>query len=57
MTLKKPAPQPSRGNIMFNQLLREQVGRRNQEIARDNAQRRRQVQVTATPVARPEVAR
>lgn len=57
MTLKKPAPQPSRGNIMFNRLLREQVGRRNQEIARDNVQRRRQVQVTATPVARPGVAR
>lgn len=57
MTLKKPAPQPSRGNIMFNQLLREQLQRRNQEIARDNVQRRRQVQITATPVQRPEVAR
>ena len=57
MTLKKPAPQPSRGNIMFNRLLREQVGRRNQEIARDNADRRRQVQVSATPLPRPEVVR
>jgi hypothetical protein len=57
MTLKKPAPQPSRGNIMFNRLLREQVGRRNQEIARENSQRRRQVQITATPMRRPEAAR
>jgi hypothetical protein len=57
MTLKKPAPQPSRGNIMFNQLLRDQLVRRNQEIARDNVQRRRQVQVTATPVLRAEVVR
>jgi hypothetical protein len=57
MTLKKPAPQPSRGNIMFNQLLREQLGRRNQEIARDNALRRRQVQVSAIPLPRAEVAR
>ena len=57
MTLKKPAPQPSRANIRYNQLLREQLGRRNQEIARDNAQRRRQVQITATPVTRAEAAR
>lgn len=57
MTLKKPAPQPSRGNIMFNRLLREQVGRRNQEIARDNAQRRRQVQISAVPVARAGASR
>jgi hypothetical protein len=57
MTLKKPAPQPSRGNIRFNQLLREQVGRRNQEIARDNTLRRQQVQITAIPVRRVEAAR
>ncbi len=57
MTLKKPAPQPSRANLRYNQLLREQLGRRNQEIARDNALRRQQVQVTATPVARVEAAR
>ena len=57
MTLKKPAPQPSRANIRYNQLLREQLGRRNHEIGRDNAERRRQVQVTATPVPRPQAAR
>jgi hypothetical protein len=57
MTLKKPAPQPSRGNIMFNRLLREQVGRRNQEVARENAERRRQVQISAVPVARAGAAR
>jgi hypothetical protein len=43
--------------MMFNQLLREQVGRRNQEIARDNAQRRRQVQITVVPVPRAGGAR
>ena len=57
MTFKKPAPQPSRGNLMFNQLLREQVGRRNQEIARDNALRRQQVQITVAPLPRPGAAR
>jgi hypothetical protein len=57
MTLKKPAPQPSRGNLMFNQLLREQVGRRNQEIARDNAQRRQQVQINVVPLPKPGGAR
>jgi hypothetical protein len=57
MTLKKPAPQPSRGNVMFNQLLREQVGRRNQDIARENAQRRQQVQITAVPLPKAGGAR
>lgn len=57
MTLKKPAPQPSRGNMMFNQLLREQLGRRNQDIARENAQRRRQVQIAVTPLVRPGAGR
>jgi hypothetical protein len=52
MTLKKPAPQPARGNIMFNQLLREQLARRNQDIARDNAQRRQQVEIRVVPLPR-----
>ena len=42
---------------MFNQLLREQLGRRNQEIGRENALRRRQVQLTATPLQRAQAVR
>ncbi|MBI1967717.1 MAG: hypothetical protein HYS40_06985 [Gemmatimonadetes bacterium] len=52
MTLKKPAPQPARANILYNRLLREQLARRNQEIARENATRRQQVELTVVPVAR-----
>ena len=51
MTLRKPAPQPARGNILYNQLLREQIARRNGEIAQENARRRQQVAITVTPVA------
>lgn len=50
MTLKKPAPQPARANILYNNLLREQLARRNQEIARENVSRRQQVELTATPL-------
>lgn len=53
MTLKKPAPQPARGNILYNQLLREQISRRNTEIAQENTRRRQQVSLTVAPVARP----
>lgn len=52
MTLKKPAPQPARGNILYNQLLREQIARRNAEIAQENTRRRQQVALTIAPVAR-----
>src|SRR6266581_2643087 len=52
MTLKKPAPQPARGNILYNQLLREQITRRNAEIAQENTRRRQQVALTVAPVAR-----
>lgn len=49
--LRKPAPQPARGNILYNRLLREQLTRRNAEIAQDNIRRRQQValRVVATP--------
>jgi len=50
MTLKKPAPQPARGNILYNQLLREQIARRNAEIAQENTRRRQQVALTVAPV-------
>jgi len=49
MTLKKPAPQPARGNILYNQLLREQIARRNAEIAQENTRRRQQVALTVAP--------
>jgi hypothetical protein len=57
MTLKKPAPQPARGNILYNQLLREQIARRNTEIAQENVRRRQQVALTIVPVARAGGAR
>ena len=50
MTLKKPAPQPARGNILYNSLLREQIARRNAEIAQENTRRRQQVALTVAPV-------
>ncbi|MDP3911735.1 MAG: hypothetical protein Q8Q14_15225 [Gemmatimonadales bacterium] len=52
MMLRKPAPQAARGNILYNQLLREQIARRNAEIAQENIRRRQQVAVTVVPVAR-----
>ncbi|HET8713617.1 MAG TPA: hypothetical protein VFM23_08035 [Gemmatimonadales bacterium] len=57
MTLKKPAPQPARGNILYNSLLREQIARRNAEIAQENTRRRQQVALTVAPVARAGAAR
>ena len=57
MTLKKPAPQPARGNILYNSLLREQIARRNTEIAQENTRRRQQVALTVAPVARTGAAR
>jgi hypothetical protein len=50
VTLRKPAPQPARGNILYNRLLREQIARRNEETARENVQRRQQVQLTVVPL-------
>jgi len=50
MTLRKPAPRPAQGNILYNRLLREQIARRNQEIAKENVQRRQQVQLTVVPL-------
>ena len=57
MTLKKPAPQPARGNILYNSLLREQISRRNTEIAQENTRRRQQVALTVAPVVRAGGAR
>src|SRR5256712_1728563 len=57
MTLKKPAPQPARGNILYNSLLREQIARRNTEIAQENTRRRQQVALTVVPLSRPGAGR
>ncbi len=50
--LRKPAPQPARGNILYNRLLREQLTRRNAEIAQDNVRRRQQVALRVVPLPR-----
>jgi hypothetical protein len=57
MTLRKPAPRPAEGNILYNRLLRDQIARRNQDIAQENIGRRRQVQLTAVPLPKPTGAR
>ncbi|HYT82681.1 MAG TPA: hypothetical protein VEK86_04475, partial [Gemmatimonadales bacterium] len=50
MMLRKPGRRPAEGNILYNRLLREQIVRRNQEIAKENVARRQQVQLTVAPV-------
>lgn len=52
VTLRKPAPQPARGNILYNRLLREQLARRNAEIVQENVRRRQQVEVSVVPLPR-----
>ncbi len=51
-TLRRPAPEPADANILYNNLVREQLSRRNAEIAAENAVRRRQVRLTITPLPR-----
>jgi hypothetical protein len=48
-TLKKPAAVPARANILYNSLVREQLAKRNAEIAAENAARRRQVKLAIVP--------
>jgi hypothetical protein len=48
-TIKKPAPVPARANILYNSLVREQLSKRNAEIAAENVARRRQVKLAITP--------
>jgi hypothetical protein len=45
-SLKRPAPIPAPANIRYNALVREQLARRNAELASQNATRRRQMQLT-----------
>lgn len=51
MSVRRPDPQPVQANILYNRLLREQLAQRNREIAQQNAERRREVRLTITPVA------
>ncbi len=51
MSLKKPDPRPNQGNILYNQLLREQIAQRNAQIAVENDQRRRQVTLAILPIS------
>jgi tetratricopeptide (TPR) repeat protein len=46
MSVKKPDPRPVAANIRYNELLRENLAQRNAEIARNNAERRRQTRLT-----------
>jgi hypothetical protein len=50
MSIKKPDPRPVQANILYNQLLREQVAQRNTERALENERLRRQVTLTITPL-------
>lgn len=49
MSVRRPDPRPVQANILYNQLLREQLAQRNAEIARENTERRRQVMLTVVP--------
>jgi hypothetical protein len=50
LSLKKPDPVPVEANILYNQLLREELARRNADIAQQNTERRRQVMLTVVPL-------
>ena len=50
MTLRRPARRPAEANILYNRLLRDQIARRNQDIAKENVARRQQVQLTLVPL-------
>jgi len=52
MTLRKPAPRPAEGNILYNRLLKEQIARRNADIAKENVTRRQQVQLSIVPLSK-----
>jgi hypothetical protein len=50
MSLRAPDLRPVEANIRYNQLLRDQLAVRNEEIARDNAERLKQVLLIVKPV-------
>jgi hypothetical protein len=49
MSVKRPEARPVPANIRYNQLLREDLARRNAQIAMQNAERRREVRLTIVP--------
>ncbi|MFN2400222.1 MAG: hypothetical protein ABR543_16530 [Gemmatimonadaceae bacterium] len=53
---KRPAPVPATANIRYNTLVREQLARRNSEIAVENVQRRQQVKLRVMPEPRRAIA-
>ncbi|MGH7644002.1 MAG: hypothetical protein ACREMR_00310 [Gemmatimonadales bacterium] len=55
--LRKPAPQPAVANIQYNNLLRDQLARRNAEVARENINRRRQVELQVIPLPKTGAGR
>jgi hypothetical protein len=50
LSLRKPDPRPSPTNVLYNQLVRELLARRNAEIAQENTVRRNQVLLIVRPV-------
>lgn len=54
LSLRTPGPKPLPSNVLYNQLLREELARRNGEIAAINTDRRRQTLVTVLPLPSPE---
>jgi hypothetical protein len=50
MTLRKPAPRPAEGNILYNRLLHEQLAQRNADLEQENMKRRQQVALTVVPL-------
>ncbi|MGH7676615.1 MAG: hypothetical protein ACREMV_15220 [Gemmatimonadales bacterium] len=55
--IRKPAPQPAVANIQYNNLLRDQIARRNAEVARENINRRRQVELKVIPLPKTGAGR
>ena len=52
LSLRTPEPRASPTNVLYNRLVRELLARRNAEIARENADRRRETRLTVRPVRR-----
>lgn len=51
MSVRNPDPQPVPANIRYNQLLADELARRNANIAEQNVARRRQIRLTVLQVA------
>jgi tetratricopeptide (TPR) repeat protein len=50
MSIKKPDPEPVQANILYNQLLREELARQNRVISDRNVELRRQTLLTVVPL-------